>query len=501
MPENEQPQFNPLPTNKNPVTEQPKSTTFPHKFIIGIAIAVVVVIAITAFFLFFNKQSGSDQQGITGQETQKEADTTTDQTTQQTRLVVDGHILFVKDGDLWQISANGTNAVKLIDLDTIQRASRSSVSNDIAYALGKSVTEKVTEHDGTIRYVGVSKQQLLLADEEGFDSFLVHDNIARWGWIPSSDLLWYETATLQQFFDWGYGGDGNVWIFNPVTRKAEKFIHDDSDYWQLLGAEWSPDGNKLMFASGGVLRVADRRTKAITTIFQLPYVGGDRGGPQPIPYFAWAPDGSSIYTIFSPLLISGEEPNPDIALKTQHITALRFPLDGGKPTRLIPEAPSTILNEETYPRAHFNDDFNKAIYPRTAPDGTDLVLAIYDLAERKEYILLKNLGEPKRGLMPYGVPLAWVVSDSVYILRGDGDPLYGTANITLIEVNYKTGTTETLASRDGISEWPIGNTLFVPELRTLFFTMGGKLYSMNRDGLVPIVDELDGFSQVEYHLE
>jgi len=256
-----------------------------------------------------------------------------------------------------------------------------------------------------------------------------------------------------------------------------------------------------MFASGGVLRVADRRVKTITTIFQLPYVGGDRGGPQPIPYFAWASDSSSIYTIFSPFLISGEKPNPNVVLKAQHITALRLPLDGSKPIKLIPEAPSTIINQESYPRAQFSDDFNKIIYPRTAQGGTDLVLAMYDLAEQKEYVLLENLGEPKRGLMPYGVPLAWVVGDSVYIFRGDGDPLYDTASISLVEVNYRTGTKETLASRDGISEWPVGNTLFIPESRTLFFTMGGKLYSMNRDGLIPIADELGDFSQVEYHLQ
>lgn len=465
----------------------------------GVTITIIVVVAIIAFFLFLNKR-GNPGQAIGERGAQEESSTTTNKAVQQTKLDVLGHILFVKNGDLWQMSANGANAVKLIDLDTVQRASRSPISSRIAYTLGQGVTETVTENDGAVRDVEISKHQLLLADEKGSDSFLVHNNVSRWGWIPATDLLWYETGTLQQFFDWGYGGDGNVWIFNPAIRKAEKFIHDDSDH-PLFRPKWSPDGNKLMFAGDHVLMVAERRTKAIAKIFQLPYVGGDRGGPQPIPYFAWAPDSSSIYTIFSPFLISGEEPNPNIALKAKHITALRFPLDGGKPTKLIPEVPSTILNEETYPRAHFNDSFDKAIYPRTAPNGTDLVLAMYDLVGQKEYVLLENLGAPKRGLMPYGVPLAWVVGDYVYIFRGDGDPLYDTARIALVEVNYRTGTKETLASRDGISEWPIGNTLFVPESRTLFFTMGGKLYSMNRDGFIPVADELGNISQVEYHLE
>lgn len=358
----------------------------------------------------------------------------------------------------------------------------------------------MTEHDGTTRDIEVTKDQLLLADEKGSNSLLVHDNISRWGWIPATDLLWYETATLQQFFDWGYGGDGNVWIFNPATKKAEKFIHDDSDYWSLLRVEWSPDGNKFMFASGDVLRVADRRTKAITTIFQLPYVGGDRGGPQPIPYFAWVLDSSSIYAIFSPFLIAGEEANPDVILKAKHITALQLPLNGSKPVKLLPDVPSTIINEESYPRAHFSDDFNKAIYPRTTQSETELALAIYDFAERKEYVLLQNPGEPERGLMPRGVPLAWVVGDSVYVFRGDGDWLYSTANISLFKINYRTGSSETLANQNGVSSH-ISNVLFLPKSETLFFTSGGKLYSMNRNGVIPIADELGDFSQVEYHLE
>lgn len=478
---------------EDPAKKRSIAAAFPYKF--TIAVALMILLSITAFFLVYNRQVKARQ------ESRNKTSITTQEDAQLTKLKIDGHILFVKNGDLWQISANGENAVKLIDLDNIKQASRSTVNNRIAYTLGRNVTETVTEYDGTMHDIKVDKQQLLLADERGSNSFLVFDNVARWGWIPSTDLLWYETTTLQQTFDWGYIGDGNVWIFDPTTRKAETFVNDDSEYWPLFRAEWSPDGNKLMFVTNDALRVADRKTKDITRIFQLPYVGGDRGGPQPIPYLAWAPDNSAIYTIFSPFLISGEEPNPDVDLKTQHITALRFPLDGSKSTKLIPEVPSTIINEESYPRAHFNDDFSKAFYPRTAQNGTDLILAMYDLTVQKEYVLMKNLGEPKRGLMPYSVPLAWLVGDSVYIFRGDGDPLQGSASVSLIEVNYKTGATKKIASHDGISQWPIGNTLFLSEFKTLFFTMGNKLYFLNQEGITPIADEVSDFSRVEYHLK
>jgi hypothetical protein len=414
--------------------------------------------------------------------------------TPTTTPVAAGHILLVNNGDLWQMSANGADAVKLIDLDTIRRACRSPVSNRIAYGLEAYSTESVTAPDGTVQDVDLTRQQLLLADERGSDSFLVHDNVSRWGWIPATDLLWYETASLQQLFEWEYLGDGRVWIFDAATRTAEPFLHDDSQPWPLLRAEWSPDGNRLMYVSGNSLRVADRQTRAPRSLFRLPYVGGDRGGPQPIPFFAWAPDSSSIYAIFSPYVFPEDEPHPQVSLKSEHVFALRLPVDGGRAVQLMPEVPSVLLNEESYPRAHFSDDFSKAIYPRAAQSEADLVLAMYDFADRKEYVLLEDPGMPERELMPYGVPLAWVVGDSTYLLRGEGD------SVSLLKVDYRTGSSETLAGRDGVSG-RIGNVLFLPEAETLFFTSGGKLYSMNRDGVVPIADDLGDASQVEYHLE
>lgn len=102
--------------------------------------------------------------------------------------------------------------------------------------------------------------------------------------------------------------------------------------------------------------------------------------------------------------------------------------------------------------------------------------------------------------MPDGVPLAWVVGDFVYVFRGDGDWLYSTSNISLLKINYRTGSSETFANQNGVSGH-ISNVLFLPKSETLFFTSGGKLYSMNRDGVIPIADELGDFSQVEYYLK
>jgi hypothetical protein len=511
MPETEQSCSDQTRIKENIAARRLQIRFFSPKLALGIAFAVVIVVSIfTIFTLFlFHKQRGLNrdnlgQRIITERKTQKKIGVTTDKPVRRTRHAINGHILFVRGGDLWQMDANGANAERLIDLGAVQRASRSPISNRIAYTLKQSVTETVVESGGTTRNVRTGKTQLLLADEKGFNSFLVHGSVNQWGWIPSSDLLWYETATLQQFFHtWEYLGDGNVWIFNPVTRKAVKFIHDDSEFIPpLFRPRWSPDGNKLMFVSGGALKVADRRTKKITKIFQLPYVGDDRGGPQPIPYFAWSPDSLSIYAIFSPLPLSDEKLNAGISLKAKHITALRFPLDGSAPTKLMREVPSVIVNEESYPRAHFADNFSKAIYPRIMEDKTGLVLAMYDLVEKKEYILLENPGKLVQWYMPPGVPLAWVVGNSVYILHGDRGAAAGSsssAKISLLKINYKTGARETLASMDGVG--PVSNTLFVSKSETLFFASNGKLYSMNRDGVVPVADRLGDFPSVEYYFE
>lgn len=411
-----------------------------------------------------------------------------------------GLIFFIKEGDLWQLDVTNNAAIKLIDLDNIQKFSVSPDQNRIAYSLAKTVKENVTEFDGTKHDVEVVKHQLLLADGKGTSSIFIQDKITSYGWIPSSDLLWYETAELnQEWGSWVYGGSGTLWIFDPTTKKAEKFFQDDTDFYPLLNAQWSPDGTRLMFVSSEMLKVADRKTKTVKTLIKNPYVGGDRGGPQPIPYFEWATDSLSIYAIFSPFAVSDSPMQiGNIQLREKYITAIKIPVDGSQPTELMPKQPSDIVNEESYPRAQFSEDFKKIIYPRSL-DGK-IVLAMYDTVENKEYILLQQPGTPERGLMRDGVPLAWVKDDSVYVFRGDGDWLYGKASVSLIKVNYKTGHSETLASKEGLKLF-VSSFIFLPDQEKLFFTSEGNLYVMDRNGVSTLIDKLGDFPGIEYRFK
>ena len=66
MSENEQPQFNPLSTNENPVTELPKNTSSPRKFlVIGGVVFVIVVLGIVAYFLLNTGPTTPTQPGTT----------------------------------------------------------------------------------------------------------------------------------------------------------------------------------------------------------------------------------------------------------------------------------------------------------------------------------------------------------------------------------------------------------------------------------------------------
>jgi hypothetical protein len=458
------------------------------------------------------EQEDNPDQGtrVSSQDTHKGSESSgsiSNGTNEVVKIDIPGHILAIKDGDVWQIDANGERAVKLIDLDIIDDVSRSQLSRNIAYTLGQKVNETVEEYDGSTSDVTVTRKQLLLADEKGSDSFLIYDGVARWGWIPGEDLLWYETTSLQQFYEWGYMGNGDVWIFDPNTKKAELFISDKSKFFPLMRAEWSPDGKKLSFVSSDFLKVADRSDKVIKELFKLPYVGGDRGGPQPIPYFQWSPDSTAIYTVFTPFSLNGEGEGQQIDLQTNHVAALKIPIDGSGIERVAPEFPSQISNEETYPRAHFSDDFTKVFYPRvdsveypdTMQAQEDVSLVMYDLATQKETILLDDPGKTERGLLQYSTPLSWAVDKYVYVLKGDGDWLYGGATLSLIKINTETGAREVLATKEKVSE-NVRDIRFEPKSETIYFTADQGLVRLSSSGASVIASDV-GLSQVSYYFE
>ncbi|OGZ37034.1 MAG: hypothetical protein A3D38_02250 [Candidatus Portnoybacteria bacterium RIFCSPHIGHO2_02_FULL_40_23] len=464
---------------------EPKPPSSFTKFATIFGIVLVVAIAVGATFYF--KSSKPVNIDIVEESTKSVSDVVANGK-------ISGQIYFIKEGDLWRIDANGENAAKLIDLDTLNGVALSPNKNNVAYTRGKKINELVTEYDGTKHEIEVEKNELLVADSKGTNSISIFNNVGQWGWISGTNLLWYETATLQQYFDWGYMGDGNIWIINLENKKADKFIEEK----EVRRPQWSPDGDKLLFISTDELKVADRKTKSVTTIFKIPYVGGDRGGPAPVPAFHWAPDSTGVYTIFSAHL--GGTTNT-YQLKSEHVTAIKIGL-GGEITKLMPDKPSPILNEETYPRANFSDGFNKIIYPRFADaNKSHLVLAMYDRAEAKEYVLLENTGKAERGLLEYGKDLSLTQENYAYIIVGDGDWLYKQASVTLKKINYQSSTSEDLALLKNIGDTPVWNLHLSPKQETLFFTMGGGLYIMSKSGVQKIVENLGDFGDIQYYLE
>lgn len=440
--------------------------------------------------------------------------------TNEVVIDITGHILAIKDGDVWQIDANGENAVKLIDLDTISSVSRSDLSNKIAYTLKQQVETTIEWYDGSQRNVEVPKSQLYLADQKGSNSQLIYDGVASWGWIPDSDSLWYETASSEVvgggMFPHSYKSTGEVWVFDLTTQESSKILDiDDSNAKGVLDSEllvrrveWSPDGQKMMYLSENALYVINKNTLNTQKLFSLPYVGGDRGGPQPIPFFQWSPDSTAIYTVFTPFALGDEDEDRQIDFQTKHVAALKIPIDGSAIERVIPEVPSQIANEETYPRAHFSDDFTKVFYPRVNsvqyPDTMraqeDVSLVMYDLVTKEEITLLDNFGKTERGLMQYRTPLSWVVNKYVYVLKGDGDWLsYDGATLSLVKINIKTGAQEILAVKENVSKnvWDIK---FEPKSETVYFTADQGLVRLSSSGTSVIADDI-GLGQVSYYFE
>jgi len=493
-------------------------TRTPHSNIRNAYILAIVVIAFVVFISLFNKQyaiirkstnPAEEKQKPPAEEVQP---TVVEEKVQTTDLDIKGHVLFVKEGDLWRMDFSGKNPIKLIDLDTIVRGSRSPISNLIAYTLRKTQKETVKEYDGTTKEVDVNKMQLLLADEKGTNSILIADSVDEWGWIPSTNLLWYETAVLDQYFGWDYFGKGEVWIFDPTTKKANKFIEAGAEILSLHRPRWSPDGTKLMFINGDMIKIADRFTSVTRDVYTLPYVGGDRGGPQPIPALAWSPDSMSIYTVFSPLIFN-ETDNNRLNLKSKHVYAFQIPINGGSPIKLMPEVPTlTAISEEGQFRAQFSQDFSSIIYPRVLENGF-LVLEMYSIEDKRTYTLLDNLGNTDiydsnvyEGFrydfhfFPYNSHFAWIADKYVYIIsyidptdeivnfEGGGSTIKHTPRFLRLEkVDFHSGEKTTIVEYPGNIEYPY----FIPGSESLFFKSGNFLYSAIEDHVVPI-SEIDG---------
>ncbi len=318
----------------------------------------------------------------------------------------EGILLYIVDGDLWQADQNGKTNIKLIDKDIISMADLSSSRNSIAYVVNTKTRETITTYEGKKEERDFVRYDLLLADRNGANSYLVKEGVNRWGWVPATDLLWYESSELGQFFDWTYLGNADIWIFDIKNKKASLIVDDD----QMLGIKWSFDGNKVFYIgnkTGGSLslKVIDRSTSSKKDLFDIPYVGGDRGGPPPIPSFYWDNNSEFIYTAFTPLLWDNKNEFKN-KFSSGYLSGWKIPTDGSEPSKIFPDIPSAGLNEETYPGVVFNEDFSKVSYTRFKEenlkglepnswfynDGSiPFSLVVYDIKNQTEKVLLEDI--------------------------------------------------------------------------------------------------------------
>ena len=284
---------------------------------------------------------------------------------------VTGTILYISDGDLWQANPDGSERVKLIDRDTVTRGIRSSDGSNIAYSVTETLNEEVTVDDVINGKILDKKETrsftptpVFIATALGSDSIPVTlMPISRFGWVPNSRLIWYEESELAYFFDWGYGPNGVIRIYDVDTRKTQTIIEQRGSVFGVQGLNFSPDGHYVAYI-GGDLTVTELRTGVTKNIFDIPYVGGDRGGPQPIPTFVWDPDSQSLYTVFTPILFekSEEFQSQSVLHKSGYVSAYQIFLDERKPKLLFEHKPAPIINDEMGPRIAFSNDFRYVLY-------------------------------------------------------------------------------------------------------------------------------------------
>jgi hypothetical protein len=398
-------------------------------------IALLSVIGILAVILFFisskNRNKSAEPKSVEHKETLNQQQ---QQEMAQNEPNPAGNFIFVQDGDVWVSNGGGQERVKLVDIDKAESALLSPNKNFIAYTILVTTSET---------YKGYPRQEyqhhrMLLANKQGSNSVLVKEAVNRWGWVPGTELLWYEPASLQEFFGPGYFGEGSVILFDPISKNSTAIV-DTNSVWSLLRPLWSPDGSKLAYAEEGVLKITDRTTRNTTNLLNLPYVGGDRGGPAPIPAFYWSADSKHIYIVFTPLLTQWTDPDDSSKdLASGYIHAYRIDTATGNKNQLLPfgQIPSAVTNEEVPFPGTFSEDFSKIIYWRyKTQDIVGLTpeqwvysgnakgspyLVMYDLQTGLESVLLENIKDYGKtyfnsASQPNYAP-AFITKESIYFL-------------------------------------------------------------------------------------
>ncbi|EKD56885.1 MAG: hypothetical protein ACD_58C00056G0003 [uncultured bacterium] len=126
--------------------------------------------------------------------------------------------------------------------------------------------------------------------------------------------------------------------------------------------------------------VKDRITKKTQTLLWLPWIGGDRGGPAPIPDIFWDNSSDYIYTGFTPVIeVSGDfDIEYHNSLKSGYISILKIPVDGSNLKELTDPTPSYMMTEEQAIRLNFSDDFSKVLYYIAELDDDTDIESSYD---------------------------------------------------------------------------------------------------------------------------
>lgn len=431
-------------------------------------------------------------------------------------------ILYISDGDLWQSDALGKNKVKLIDRDVIQRASFSSNRERIAYSELRTVTEKVVSYEGVEEERTFKVRDLLLANERGANSILVKAGVNRWGWIPSTDLLWYETSSLQQLFGWIYAGNDDIWVFDMEKKKANLITTEKKGYLGILRPQWSPDGNKLSYVSDMNLMVVDRNTLEKKELLEIPYVGGDRGGAPPIPSLYWGNDSEYIYTAFTPLLFEPDKKNADFMekYKSGYLSGWKIPINGDEPIQIIPEAPTPITNEEVFLSVIFNNDFSKVIYRRyeqedikglepyewfylNHPDREylDYSLILYDMETQEEKMLIEGFKNYKINFNTwdfysngYGLYI-FLEDDFLYFFANVGD---SKNQVSIVAVDLELGESEEIYSFDFNWGEKLKGFKYDSQEGVIYFGYNNQIFSVKGKDVEKV---LDNTSDVQYYFE
>lgn len=389
-----------------------KSSATKPVLVFVILLAVIMALVAIIYLTMFKKSSPISVQPAESPTATPIATPVSEMTPASEVDAKEGILLYVSEGDLWQANKNGKENVKLIDNDKIAEAKLSSDKNNIAYTVKKDNKETITTYEGKKEERDFIRYDLFIADRKGANSYLVKDGVMRWDWVPSTDLLWYESSELGQFMDWQYLGKDDIWIFDINDKKSNLLAKDNG----ILNIKWSFDGSKVLYVgykTGGnlSLKVINRSTSSKKDLFDIPYVGGDRGGPPPAPSFYWDNNSEFIYTAFTPLLW---DKNDELKNKfsSGYLSGWKIPADGSEPVKIFPDVPSAGLNDETYPGVVFNEDFSKVSYTRFKEenlkglepnnwfynDGSiPLSLVVYDIKNQKEKILIENIN-PKDGI-------------------------------------------------------------------------------------------------------